>query len=240
MMFESWHVAVLIPAKNEEDLLPRCLQSVLKACAYLPTTCTYDVVLVIDSSNDHSFELGQSLLGEQGVVIRTAGANVGLARELSAQVALQRFRGKRDRCWLANTDADSEVPETWLHDQLICAENGIQAIAGIIDIDSFVEHDAHVPERFRQTYHLHPNGTHTHVHGANLGVRADAYLQATGWGNQKTAEDHDLWRRLQLQGSLLLSTTHICVTTSGRRKGRAPDGFADTLAAHNESLYTHA
>jgi hypothetical protein len=26
---------------------------------------------------------------------------------------------------------------------------------------------------------------------------------------------------------------HVCVITSGRRVGRAPHGFADTLAAHN-------
>ena len=49
---------------------------------------------------------------------------------------------------------------------------------------------------FRETYEIRPDGSHPHVHGANLGVRADAYLRAGGWADLRTAEDHDLWRRL--------------------------------------------
>jgi hypothetical protein len=37
------------------------------------------------------------------------------------------------------------------------------------------------------------DGTHPHVHGANLGIRADAYSDAGGWNDLTVAEDHCLW-----------------------------------------------
>jgi hypothetical protein len=113
------------------------------------------------------------------------------------------------------------------------AEKGVQAIAGIVDVDSFEEHNEGVKQRFRSTYLLHPDGTHPHVHGANMGVRADAYLRAGCWANLCTAEDHDLWQRLKATGARRISSAHIQVLTSGRRAGRAPLGFAAALAAHN-------
>ena len=75
---------------------------------------------------------------------------------------------------MANTDADCVVPEGWLLDQLALTKAGIEAVTGIIDVDHFGDHDAGVERRFRDTYIIHDDGTHTHVHGANLGVRADA------------------------------------------------------------------
>jgi hypothetical protein len=71
------------------------------------------------------------------------------------------------------------------------------------------------------------------IHGANIGVRADAYLRAGGWADLKTVEDRDLWRRLLHTGAVTRSTAHIEVATSGRRVGRVPNDFADALAAHN-------
>ncbi len=88
-----------------------------------------------------------------------------------------------------------------------------------------------VEARFRLSYTIHPDGSHPHVHGANLGVRADAYLRAGEWNALETAEDHDLWGRLPNR----LSTARIEVVTSGRRQGRAPSGFAGALAAHNQT-----
>jgi cellulose synthase/poly-beta-1,6-N-acetylglucosamine synthase-like glycosyltransferase len=228
------HISVLIPARNEETLLPRCLRSVLRAIAELPATVTADVVVVVDSSQDRTREVAERILGVHGTVVTTKAGVVGEARALAAEVALQRYQGPRDACWLANTDADCAVPRNWLLDQLFLAAQGVEAIAGIVDVDSFSEHSFAVAQRFRETYVLHDDGTHPHVHGANLGVRADAYLRAGGWRQLATAEDHDLWDRLLDCGSRRLSVSAVKVLTSGRRVGRAPMGFAGALAAHNE------
>lgn len=233
MRGREWHLAVLIPARNEEQLLPRCLRSVQAARSRLPASVTSDIVLVSDCSKDKTCEIAEAILQDTGIVVPTEVGRVGTARAIAADIALTRSDIGRERFWLANTDADCEVPEGWLLDHLAVAQRGFMSVAGIVDVDCFEEHDTQVEPLFRSTYVLHPDGTHPHVHGANLGVRADAYLQAGGWAHLSNAEDHDLWSRLHQSGNLHLSDASLLVTTSGRRVGRAPDGFADALAAHN-------
>jgi glycosyltransferase involved in cell wall biosynthesis len=236
MSLANWHIAVLIPARNEEQLLPRCLRSVLEACHRLPEGVTSDIVIVADRSTDTTREIAEDLIQRKGVVIETNVGCVGTSRALAAEVALKRYKGPRKLCWLANTDADCEVPAAWLIQQLALAEGGCAAVAGIVDVDSFVEHDGSVGQLFRLTYLIHSDGTHPHVHGANFGVRADAYLKSGGWRNLMTAEDHDLWQRLHRGKHRRLSDASLRVITSGRRIGRAPHGFADALAAHNGAI----
>jgi glycosyltransferase involved in cell wall biosynthesis len=230
-----WHIAVLVPARDEEYLLPRCLQSIRRALLRLAPEITSDVVVVSDCSTDRTGEIARAMLPTEGAVISISLGTVGGARAVAAQAALSRWQGPLHRCWLANTDADCEVPEDWLNSHLAIAERGFAAVAGIIQVDSFMEHDVGVPGRFRSTYLIPQDGTHPHVHGANLGVRADAYLLAGGWSRLATGEDHDLWNRLAKSDGRRLSDAGLCVRTSGRRQGRAPHGFADALAAHNGS-----
>lgn len=190
--------------------------------------------MVADCSHDRTHDIAAEALADAGTVLCTDVGMVGSARALAASEALRRYRGKPAECWFANTDADCEVPPYWLVDQLRLADSGVHAVAGIVDVSDFSEHLPHVRQRFRETYIVHRDGTHPHVHGANLGVRADAYLNAGGWAGLATAEDHDLWDRLHTSGHARMSHAALHVTTSGRRAGRAPAGFADALAAHNE------
>jgi hypothetical protein len=199
----------------------------------LPSHVSSDLIVVNDRSADDTFRIAQEIVQETGKVLEIDAGCVGTARALGVRFALERYEGVLSECWLANTDADCEVPVTWLVDQVEYANAGIAAVAGIIDVDSFTEHKPFVPERFRQSYLIHADGTHPHVHGANFGVRADAYLKAGGWKNLSTAEDHDLWQRLHDGRHQRISNAALCVLTSGRRFGRAPFGFAGALAAHN-------
>jgi hypothetical protein len=196
---------------------------------------TTDVIVAVDSSTDRTRAIAKTMLAGRGTAIATTAAMVGRARAVAAETALRRYRGPLSRCWLANTDADCCVPESWLVDQLAIASEDVDAIAGTVDVDSFSDHGSGVDELFRKTYLIHPDGSHPHVHGANLGVRADAYLRAGGWRSLETAEDHDLWNRLLEIGSSRRSIGHMTVLTSGRRVGRAPRGFAGALIALNEA-----
>ncbi len=232
-MTTPFHMAIVIPARDEQELLPRCLRSVQNARLMLPSHVTSDLIVVADQSTDDTCNVAWDFVQGNGTVVETQAGCVGAARALGVRHALERYRGRRNRCWLANTDADCQVPATWLQDQLAFANAGYSATAGIVDVDSFAEHKPFVSDRFRRAYLIHSDGTHPHVHGANLGVRADAYLQAGGWQNLYTAEDHDLWRRLQRGRHKHISVASLCVSTSGRKAGRAPLGFAGTLAAYN-------
>ncbi len=228
------HVAVLVPARDEERLLPRCLRSVQIARKGLPPHITSDVIVVSDRSLDRTRAIATTLLGSTGVAVALEAGCVGVARAVAATLAVRRFQGiQASRYWLANTDADCEVPPTWLGDQLELASHGVQGVTGVIEVDDFYEHQPHVPQRFRSSYQVHADGTHPHVHGANLGVRLDAYTLAGGWGPLTHSEDHDLWKRLRGSGASLVSDASLVVVTSGRRVGRAPSGFAAALAAHN-------
>ena len=234
MRFPDWHIAVLVPARNEESLLPRCLSSIQAARSLLPANVSSDLIVCADNSLDRTASVARSMVEDTGVVILSSAGAVGSARAAAARCAISRCNLPLDRCWLANTDADCAVPPDWLVKQLSRARQAYMAIAGIVVVDSFVEHESTVERLFAASYLIHQDGTHPHVHGANLGVRADAYLQAGGWGRLATAEDHDLWNRLQKESAHVLSDADLRVVTSGRRVGRAPSGFAATLAAHNK------
>ena len=234
MKRRGWHISVLVPARNEEELLPRCLFSIQQARQNLPGTVTSDVIVVSDCSQDQTRTVAEAILKDSGLVLETDSGIVGSSRAMAAAAAIKRCYGSLSRCWLANTDADCEVPADWLVSQLKFAEQGFKAVAGIVDVDSFVEHQRWVEERFRLSYFIRADRNHPHVHGANLGVRADAYLAAGGWSQMPSAEDHDLWNRLHHVGHMRVSDAALKVMTSGRRIGRAPAGFAEALAAHNE------
>jgi glycosyltransferase involved in cell wall biosynthesis len=54
---QAWRVAVLIPARDEEELLPRCLRSVLIATASLPAFVRSEVIVVVDRSVDRTSQV---------------------------------------------------------------------------------------------------------------------------------------------------------------------------------------
>ena len=71
---------------------------------------------------------------------------------------------------------------------------------------------------------------HDHVYGANLAVRADAYLDVGGFPHAVHGEDRALLDALVAAGHPVLRTRSIAVTTSGRLRGRAAGGLAEHLA----------
>ena len=234
-MNAPWHVCILIPARDEEELLPRCLASIEAARQILPSNVTTDLIVAVDSSVDGTLEIARHNTRPDDLIFSTGLGVVGGVRRMAARLALERYGGNPERCWLANTDADCVVPKTWLLDQWKLAATGVEAVAGTIDVDCFAEHEPIVEGRFRATYLIRPDRSLTHVHAANVGIRADAYLRAGGWNEMATGEDGDLWRRLCEIKAKRIATSRIEVLTSGRRIGRAPNGFAEALAAHNEN-----
>ncbi|MBL7335209.1 glycosyltransferase, partial [Escherichia coli] len=62
-----WHIAVLIPARDEEALLPRCLRSIQRARLRLPESVSSDVVVVSDRSADQTRSCAERILQDSGV-----------------------------------------------------------------------------------------------------------------------------------------------------------------------------
>ena len=220
-------VGVVIPAHNEEDLLPACLAAVRKAARRLHRTAVH-LVVVADACTDRTAEQAQ----RGGAVVREIQARcVGAARRAGMGEVLHRTRHvERGRVWLATTDADTLVPPEWLGQQLRYATGGWDAVVGTVTVADWSEHPPSLPSLFHQHYRTGSAGSHPHVHGANLGFTASAYLAAGGFRPSHTAEDHAMVAALTAANRRILRTTEINVLTSARRQARAPRGFSHLLA----------
>ncbi len=222
------HVAVVVPARDEELLLGRCLASLVTARALLAATgeVTVDLVVVLDACTDGSAAVAAGF--PQVRVVETGAGDVGVARQTGVATALAAAPCTPDRTWLACTDADSEVRADWLVEHVRLADAGADVVVGTVHPDPADLTDAqwttwratHVPGR--------PNG---HVHGANLGVRASAYLRAGGFLPMPEHEDVDLVGRLRASGARFVASDAVDVLTSGRPVGRTPGGYAGHLRA---------
>lgn len=230
----GWTVGVVIPACDEESSIRGCIHSVRAALTFAHVADSW-IVVVADNCSDRTAQAAQAALGDCGEVIVVSLRSAGAARRAGvARVLSKLHRVDPASLWLANTDADTTVRENWLHVQLALADRGVTGVAGIVELASNACAAAHAVHQ--SNYHTSADGSHTHVHGANLAVRADAYEDVGGWSELALAEDHCLWARLRRGGWLVLSSVSSVVTTSARLEGRAPGGFADTLRFRVEAL----
>lgn len=219
-------VGVVVPAHNEEDLLPACLAAVLQAADELEPM-PVRVIVVADACTDKTAQLARD---SGATVVTISTRSVGAARQAGMHAALQLLRHLDPaEVWLATTDADTVVPPGWLSRQLRYAEQGWDAVIGTVTVTDWTEHGPAVQARFQQRY-CSAGGSHPHVHGANLGFTASAYRAAGGFGLRRTAEDHALAEALDLTSRRVLRTTQVNVVTSARRHARAPQGFSHLLS----------
>jgi cellulose synthase/poly-beta-1,6-N-acetylglucosamine synthase-like glycosyltransferase len=236
----DWRVGVVIPARNEEHSVAACLRSVLIALdrrGVAPEDRW--VVLAADSCSDSTADLARRALIGQGSVLECSVSAPGAARRLGVAQVLTHFaHGPPSRLWIANTDADSCVAPDWIARQLSLAESGYCGVTGIVHVDNDPGLEQGELRALLADYTIHDDGTHPHVHGANLGVRADAYLDAGCWMPSALAEDHCLWSRIKARGWPTTSCSRTIVRTSGRLHGRAAGGFADTLRHKLQLLQT--
>jgi glycosyltransferase involved in cell wall biosynthesis len=218
-------VGVIVPAHDEQRLLLSCLAALHRAARALGGTPVH-LVVVADACRDRTAQIAR----RGGAAVVTISARcVGAARAEGVLEALRRA-GPLDpaEIWLATTDADTLVPPDWLSRQAACANQGWDAVAGTIRVADWAGHRPAVRALFSQRYRP-ATGPHHHVHGANLGFRASAYLRAGGFPALATAEDHALVSALAAGGSRVLRTRALPVVTSARRESRAPDGFSHYL-----------
>ncbi|GGC77775.1 glycosyl transferase [Tersicoccus solisilvae] len=215
-------VHVVVPARNEEALLPGALAALRAAVDHLTRTrpgVRADVTVVLDACTDAT----PDLVAAAGWVHahHVTSGTVGAAR--SAGVDAAEAVDVPDRVWVASTDADSRVPVDWLSVQVDLADGGADLVLGTVEPDPTDTSAAQLAAWHRR--HRLADG-HAYVHGANLGIRLSAYRAAGGFGAVAAHEDVRLAHRARVAGAVVVATDRIRVTTSGRATGRAPAGFA--------------
>ncbi|MES2280178.1 MAG: glycosyltransferase family 2 protein [Pseudomonadota bacterium] len=210
-------IGIIVPARDEEERIEDCVQSLITA-ASVPGLAgeAVQIIVVLDACSDRTGTLARSL-GARTIDIRSN--NVGLARQTGAKAALA--AGAR---WLAFTDADSVVSPDWLTAQIALEAD---AVCGTIAIEDWGAYGERMHRHFELTY-TDKDG-HSHIHGANLGVSAQAYATAGGFLGLETGEDVALIDALQAIGARIAWSRAPRVVTSVRPNFRAPGGFGATL-----------
>ncbi|MGY2438375.1 glycosyltransferase [Pseudomonas sp. SDO52101_S400] len=211
-------IGILIPAHNEEDWLDACLGAAVQAAGHaLLAGEPVEILVVLDSCTDRSAHI----VSQYPVLALSIEArNVGQARAIGAQHLLE--RGAR---WISCSDADSRVAEDWLVAQLGL---GTDAVCGTVTVERW--HDT-FDEAAQIRYHHHYQACegHRHIHGANLGVSAQAYVRAGGFEPLPCDEDVQLVRQLERCGASIAWSHRPQVITSARLDSRARGGFGDYL-----------
>ncbi len=215
---------IVVPAHDEETLLPSCLRALQQAVRSVGIPV--HVLVAADSCTDGTVAVARAC---GAAVISVQARSVGAARAAGMTEVL-RLTAATDPAaiWLATTDADTVVPPGWLRRQLARAGQGWDVVLGTVTVTDWSEHPPHVPAEFAARYES-GGRPHSHVHGANLGIRASAYLAAGGFPPLRTAEDHALVAAATRAGCPVLRAGEITVQTSARRQARAPLGFSHPL-----------
>jgi glycosyltransferase involved in cell wall biosynthesis len=217
-------VLVVVPVRDEEDLLPGCLGALHRAVGHLRGLrgdLAVEVVVVLDGCTDASASIARAA-GFRTVV--TGGVGVGAARRAGADVAPRGVPAART--WLACTDADSTVPVGWLTRQVTLAEAGADVVVGTVR----PRLDDLSPDRASAWRASHaPGVANGHVHGANLGIRLSVYRAAGGFAALPEHEDVALVEAARGVGAHVVADAAGEVLTSARLVGRTPGGYARHL-----------
>lgn len=220
-------VIVAIPARDEAASIGQCIRSVDQSAADVPIPVL--VVVAADACGDDTYAVARDTPTEycEVVVINGAWGRAGAARAAAVRHALDRLRSDVGLVWIANTDADCVVPAMWLRTQLDMAVEA-DVVAGIVELDPVSTTPAML-EAFTASYEFEGDD-HSHVHGANIGICAAAFLAAGGWCPYTVVgEDHLIWNALRKLGHRVRQTTRLRVLTSARTRSRVLGGFATNL-----------
>jgi cellulose synthase/poly-beta-1,6-N-acetylglucosamine synthase-like glycosyltransferase len=221
-------VLVVIPANNEQAVIGACLDALVAARAQardaLGERVHIRTVVVLDSCIDATED---RITAEHDVqTIHARLARAGAARALGVAYGRRGLATQANKVWIASTDADSRVSRDWITTMVQCAEQAADVVLGTVRPD--VARTSSVHRRWRRQYVV--SDGHPHIHGANLGLRADIYDRIGGWPLLAFDEDVELVRRAENHGGLrVVRTGAIPVVTSARLVGRAPHGFAGYL-----------
>lgn len=232
---------VVIPARNEERLIPLALEALARQTVPLSS---FQTILVLNGCTDRTEGVAVEAAAQLGLelsVLRSPAIGAGPARRAGMDAGAGRLLELgREHGLVACTDADSRPDPDWIERQLEHVANGARAIAGLIELDDDEpralpaavlrrrRRDAAV--RLRRVREREPGAGHHHFAGASIGVTATVYRQVGGLEPVPALEDATFEARLREHGIAILRAADVRVRTSTRADGRAPRGLAIDMA----------
>jgi glycosyltransferase involved in cell wall biosynthesis len=250
---------VIIPAKNEEELLPSALQALAeqKTLDGLPLSHErYEVLLLINNSSDRSIQIAKSFQrlypGFQLQIIernfRNADAHVGHVRRLLMDEACVRLEAAcSSNGNILSTDADTRVAPNWICRNLEEIKKGADAVGGRIVVlpceQVSLEDSTRLLYRYDELYarlvswvedrwdpEAHDPWPRHHQHfGASLAITPGAYRRAGRLPPRRVLEDIALYHALLRRDLRIRHPNTVRVFTSARVKGRTRFGLSRQL-----------
>jgi hypothetical protein len=230
------HVGVCLPVHNEQDTLPQALAALTGAMrALVCGGIECRLAIVLDDCSDRSGMLVHQWVNEvtdiSTLVVNCAAHNVGIARQAGCLALIESWSTlEPSQIWLATTDADSEVPTQWLTHQVECMSRKIDFWAGRVEITDWSGRLTTTALLWGRAYCRES----APIHGANIGINAQLFLEVGGFPPLVTGEDEALRRAVSRTPSIIFHDWRMPVRTSARPQARAPLGLAyyiDSLEA---------
>jgi len=119
----SSKISVIIPFRNEEELLLNCLGSLQNQ---IFDTNSYEVILVNDHSSDKSVELAENFIARSDINIRITS----LTDKTTKKAALKQGVELATHSLIATTDADCILPTNWLQNISLTFSNNNSMLLG--------------------------------------------------------------------------------------------------------------
>lgn len=222
-------ISVVIPAFNEERLLPQCLES-LKNQDYKGD---YEIIVVDNASTDGTSKVASNF----GVrVIFSSKRGVVYARQAGANLAMGDI--------IAQADADTIYPGDWLSRiaKHFSAHPRSVALAGIF----IYKKDEPPWARFEYFGRYLTNliglllfGRPVYISAANFAFRREAFFKANGYDSSSLyADQWGISRRLSQVGKVSYDKT-LLVSTSTRRVEKPFRFILLDIALNSARIFTH-
>lgn len=218
-------ISFVIPAHNEEHLLPKCIESIEKALA----SGSYDaeIIVVDNASTDRTGEVARAYPFVQ--VVEEPRKGLTRARQSGFDASTGDL--------IANIDADTIIPPGWIDtvQREFAKDAKLVAFSGPFDYYDLPPIKRFFSKIFISSYPLVHYLTHrifrvgAMLQGGNFVLRRDALIAAGGFDTTIVfyGEDSDIARRISKFGKVTW-TLRLPILASGRRllhEGLVRSGF---------------
>ena len=240
----SLRASVVVPARDEQDLIVSCLQALANQKDV--SSEEYEVLLVLDRCTDHTGAHARKVAAANPALrlysLEGPGEGSGVARRVGMEAACGRLLDTRGQNGLiCSTDADTVVDPDWLATQLRAVDAGARAIGGRIDLADagtlpsgvlrwHAENSRLRYEKLLSNPGLTGKAEHWQFSGASLALTAETYRQVGGLDPLESLEDEHLEQVLRENGVPIEHLLSVRVKTSPRLKGRASRGLSHDLS----------
>lgn len=192
------YVSIFIAARNEEDNLMRCIESLKKQ--YYPVH-QYEILIGNDGSEDNTLEIAYQLAQKhENVQVINITTEVGQARgkaNVLAQLAHQ-AKGK----YFLITDADIAVNNNWIKSMVSQVDQDVGIVNGFTVVENNLMQYyewAHALGMIKVVYDL---GQPVSAIGNNMLITKEAYISTGGYENIKFSltEDYAIFKAVSEKG----------------------------------------